>query len=86
VKPQTGLLLDKARQQLQRADAMLGIRLHDDVGRAAYLAGLHAAQALIFEIADKARNAIGAARRFVDCVTALIPPNGHTPPAAESYT
>jgi uncharacterized protein (UPF0332 family) len=137
VKPQTGLFLDKARQQLQRADAMLGIGLHDDAGRAAYLAGLHVAQALIFEITDtarkrhsgvqrefarlvkddprfdpqlraflpqtynlkaiadyetgsaqvsaeSARNAIAAARRFVDCVTALIPQNGHAPRAADT--
>ena len=131
MKPQTGLFLDKARQQLQRADAMLGIGLHDDAGRAAYLAGLHVAQALTDKArkrhsgvqrefarlvkddprfdpqlraflpqtynlktiadyetgavqvsAESARNAIAAARRFVDCVTALIPPNGHTPRAA----
>ena len=58
MKPQTGLFLDKARQQLQRADAMLGIGLHDDAGRAAYLSGLHVAQALIFEITDKAAKGI----------------------------
>ena len=34
--------------------------------------------------AESARNAIAAARRFVDCVTALIPPNGHTPRAADT--
>jgi uncharacterized protein (UPF0332 family) len=135
VKPQTALFLDKARQQLQRADTMLGVGLNEDAGRAAYLAGLHAAQALIFENTDKARKkhsgvqrefarlvkddarfdvqlraflprtynlkaiadyetgpgskvspesareAIQTARRFVECVTTLIPPNGHTPSA-----
>jgi uncharacterized protein (UPF0332 family) len=34
---------------------MPGIGLHEDAGRAAYLAGLHVAQALILEIADKTR-------------------------------
>ena len=135
MKPQTALFLDKARQQLQRADTMLGVGLNEDAGRAAYLAGLHAAQALIFENTDKARKkhsgvqrefarlvkddprfdvqlraflprtynlkaiadyetgpgskvspesareAIQTARRFVECVTTLIPPNGHTPSA-----
>lgn len=110
----------------------------DEAGRAAYLAGLHAAQALIFEstgkvakshkgvqrefgrltkdepriaaelraflpqtynlkaIADyetgygskvspeKASAAIATARRFIECVTALIPPNGHTPRASDT--
>jgi uncharacterized protein (UPF0332 family) len=69
VKPQTGLFFEKARQQLQRADAMLGIGLHDDAGRAAYLAGLHAAQALIFEITDKARRRhAGVQREFARLV------------------
>lgn len=34
---------------------MLGIGLNDDAGHAVYLAGLHAAQALIFESTDKVR-------------------------------
>jgi uncharacterized protein (UPF0332 family) len=55
MKPQTALFLDKARQQLERADTMLGVGLSEDAGRAAYLAGLHAAQAFIFENTDKAR-------------------------------
>jgi len=139
VKPQTGLFLDKARQQLQRADDMLGIGLNDDAGRAAYaayLAGLRVAQASssrsptrhakgfrraaricaagegrsafrpsakgvssadhnLKAIADyetgsaqvsagSARNAVAAALRFVDCVPALIPPNGNTPHAADT--
>ena len=32
---------------------------------------------------ETARNAIATAR-FVDCVTALIPPNGHTPHASDT--
>ena len=32
---------------------MLGVRLNEDAGRAAYLAGFHAAQAFIFESAGK---------------------------------
>jgi len=49
VRPQTDAFLAKARELLHRADAMLGIGLNEDAGRTAYLAGLHAAQAYIFE-------------------------------------
>jgi len=42
VKPQASAFLDKARELLDRADAMLGIGLNADAGRTAYLAGLHA--------------------------------------------
>jgi uncharacterized protein (UPF0332 family) len=133
VKPQTGAFLDKARELLSRADAMLGIGLNEDAGRTAYLAGLHAAQAFIFEStgrafkkhsgvqrefarlaksepsidselraflprtynfkaiadyetgpgskmsAESARAAVQAARRFVEHVIALIPPNSLVP-------
>jgi uncharacterized protein (UPF0332 family) len=34
--------------------------------------------------AESARNAITTARRFVDCVTALIPPDGHAPHASNT--
>jgi uncharacterized protein (UPF0332 family) len=135
VKPQTAAFLDKARELLARADIMLGAGLNDDAGRTAYLAGLHAAQAFLFEttgrvfkkhasvqgefsrrvkddprvavelrtflgrtyqlkaIADyetgpgshvsaqTATSALQTARRLLECVTLLIPPNGHTPPA-----
>jgi len=131
VKPQASAFLDKARELLGRADAMLGIGLNEDAGRTAYLAGLHAAQAFIFEstgrvfrkhsgvqrefarlvksepsidpelraflprtynlkaVADyetgpgskvsteSARAAVQTARRFVEYIIALIPPNGH---------
>lgn len=49
MKPQARAFLDKARELLGRADTMLGIGLNEDAGRTAYLAGLHAAQAFIFE-------------------------------------
>jgi uncharacterized protein (UPF0332 family) len=49
VKPQTSAYLDKARELLGQAAAMLSIGLNEPAGRTAYLAGFHAAQALIFE-------------------------------------
>ena len=49
MKPEAQSYLDKARQSLAHARAILEIELGDDSGRAAYLAALHAAQALIFE-------------------------------------
>ena len=53
MKLQTGAFLDKARVLLDQADTMLGVGLIDAAGRTAYLAGLHAAHALIFERTDK---------------------------------
>lgn len=47
--PEAGRYLDKAKQSLVHASAILAIELGEDAGRAAYLAALHAAQALIFE-------------------------------------
>ena len=139
MKPETALFLEKSRELLEEAEKMLGIDLNEAAGRTAYLAGFHAAQALIFEThgrvfkkhstvqgefgrlvkddprfdmalrtflpnsynlkaiadyetgpgshvtADSARAALQTARRFVECVTSLIPANGHTPcpPGAE---
>jgi uncharacterized protein (UPF0332 family) len=51
--PESGFFLDKARKLLAEADAMLTIELHDAAGRTAYLAGFHAAQALISERTGK---------------------------------
>jgi uncharacterized protein (UPF0332 family) len=48
VKPETAGYL-KARRTLSEARAVAGIELAEAAGRAAYLAALHAAQALIFE-------------------------------------
>lgn len=50
MKPQTGAFLDKAREFLTKARNQLDVMHYtEEAGRAAYLAGLHAAQALIFE-------------------------------------
>jgi uncharacterized protein (UPF0332 family) len=47
--PEAAGFLDKARQLLADAEAMLTITLTEAAGRTAYLAGFHAAQAFIFE-------------------------------------
>ena len=47
--PEASRFLAKAAKLLAEADKMLGIDLADAAGRTAYLAGFHAAQALIFE-------------------------------------
>jgi uncharacterized protein (UPF0332 family) len=52
--PEAARFLDKARRLLAEAEAMLGIGLVDAAGRTAYLAGFHAAQALIFERTGRA--------------------------------
>jgi uncharacterized protein (UPF0332 family) len=49
VKEQTGAFLAKSRELLDEADAILGIDRYEAAARTAYMAGLHAAQALIFE-------------------------------------
>jgi uncharacterized protein (UPF0332 family) len=49
VTPEAAAFLAKARHLLERSQAMLVADWPDDAGRAAYLAGFHAAQALIFE-------------------------------------
>jgi len=53
MKPQTGAYLDKAQELLDRAATMFGVVLNEDAGRAAYLAGFHAAQAFLFETSGK---------------------------------
>ena len=49
MKPQAAAFLEKSRELLEHAETMLSVGLHEDAGRRAYLAGIHAAQALIFE-------------------------------------
>jgi uncharacterized protein (UPF0332 family) len=49
VTPETGYFLEKARKLLGEADSILAIKLYGVAGRTAYLAGFHAAQALISE-------------------------------------
>jgi uncharacterized protein (UPF0332 family) len=53
MKPEAAAFLDKAREFLAKAADMLADDWPDEAGRAAYLAGLHAAQALIFDLTDK---------------------------------
>jgi uncharacterized protein (UPF0332 family) len=54
VKKQSSAFFEKSRSSLAKAQDLLDV-LHwpEDAGRAAYLAGLHAAQALIFEHTDR---------------------------------
>lgn len=50
MKPQTAAFLTKSRQFQEKANDLFGAHhCPDEAGRAAYLAGLHAAQASIFE-------------------------------------
>ena len=50
MKPETAAFLAKARQFLDKAHELFGVHhWPDETGRAAYLAGLHAARAFIFE-------------------------------------
>jgi uncharacterized protein (UPF0332 family) len=50
VTPETAEHLDKAREYLTKARNLLDVmHYNDEAGRAAYLAGFHAAQALISE-------------------------------------
>jgi uncharacterized protein (UPF0332 family) len=66
VTPETGYFLDKARKLLAEAEAIPAINLYDVVGRTAYLAGFHAAQAFISGANRKVgQDAQGCARRAV---------------------
>lgn len=49
MKPESALFLRKSQEFLDKARGMLDQGWADEAGRAAYLAGFHAAQALIFE-------------------------------------
>jgi len=53
VKPEAAAFLDKASEFLEKAADMLADDWPDEAGRAAYLAGLHAAQAMIVERTGK---------------------------------
>jgi uncharacterized protein (UPF0332 family) len=53
MKPETELYLLKARKMLKSAEVMVSVGESEAAGRAAYLAGFHAAQALIFEREDR---------------------------------
>ena len=140
MKPQTSPFLEKSRELLDQADTMLEVGLNEAAGRTAYLAGLHAAQALIFEtmgrtfkihstvqrefgrlvrdeprvdaelrvflgraynpkatadyetgpgshVSDEDARAAGqTARRFVECITSLIPPTNRPEPPSTPDT
>jgi uncharacterized protein (UPF0332 family) len=49
VRPEASAFLDKAREFLAKAEDMLADGWPDEAGRAAYLAALHAAQAVIVD-------------------------------------
>jgi uncharacterized protein (UPF0332 family) len=53
MKPQTEAFLEKANELLAQAQTMVDVGLTEAAGRTAYLAGFHAAQALIFETHDR---------------------------------
>ncbi len=53
MKEAAAAYLAKARQALDKARRVLAIGLCDEAGRHAYYAAFHAAQALLFERADK---------------------------------
>jgi uncharacterized protein (UPF0332 family) len=70
VKTQSAAFLEKSREFLAKAQDLLDAhRWPDEAGRAAYLAGLHAAQALIFESTEKAiKRHSGMQREFARVV------------------
>jgi uncharacterized protein (UPF0332 family) len=70
VKTQSAAFLEKSREFLAKAQDLLDAhQWPDEAGRAAYLAGLHAAQPLIFESTDKAiKRHSGVQREFARLV------------------
>jgi uncharacterized protein (UPF0332 family) len=73
VTPETGLYLAKAHKLLAEAEAMLSFHLHDAAGRTAYLAGFHAAQALISEVTRKSVKTHKGVHRELHRLTAGMP-------------
>ncbi len=53
MKPQTGAFLERARDLVARAPALLADGYVEEAARAAYMAGFHAAQAMLFEREDR---------------------------------
>lgn len=69
MKPEAAAFLAKAEELLARAPALLAQNFADEAGRAAYLAGYHAAQALLFETYGRAPKTHGGVQsRFADLV------------------
>lgn len=60
--PEAGHFLAKARRLLAEADGMITLRYNEAAGRTAYLAGFHAAQALISERTGRAVKTHGGVR------------------------
>jgi hypothetical protein len=54
VSPEASRFIAKANTLLEHATRMLAVGLSEDAGRNAYLAGFHAAQALLFDTTGKA--------------------------------
>jgi uncharacterized protein (UPF0332 family) len=70
VTPETKEHLDKAHQYLTKARALLDVlHYNDEAGRAAYLAGFHAAQALISERTGKIANTHGGVNSQFNLLT-----------------
>jgi uncharacterized protein (UPF0332 family) len=70
MKTETADFLAKARELLSKARNQLEIlHYNDEAGRAAYLAGLHAAQALIFERTGKISKQHRGVQRLLQQVT-----------------
>ena len=63
MKPEAAEHLDRAGEYLTKARSLLDV-LHykDEAGRAAYVAALHAVQALIFQPLDESFGGVGLAR------------------------
>jgi uncharacterized protein (UPF0332 family) len=53
VKGQTAAFLEKSRELLDEAEAIMSVHRHEAAARTAYLAGFHVAQALIFETSGR---------------------------------
>lgn len=53
MKAQTADYLEKSQELLNQAEGMLRMGYNEPAGRTAYLAGLHAAQALLFETRER---------------------------------
>jgi hypothetical protein len=81
LKPEAAAFLGKARVCLAKADGMID-RWPDEAGREAYLAGLHAAQALIVEITgDVVKRHLRAQRELARLTKDLLA--APTPAAAD---
>jgi uncharacterized protein (UPF0332 family) len=80
VKEQTGAYLDKSRELLDDAEAMLRIDRHEAAGGTAYLGRTYNLKAIADYLtgpgshvsAEDARSAVETAKRFIDCIVSLL--------------